>query len=158
LRIGASIASTSSWDARVGSKRAQSMRAKTPGSIPDSRIQLTSCSLVRGSAVEDKIQITIAAGPKDPVTRALHRTSRHEGSRARGFLLRDVPEGGRHGERNDDRGLARYVHELALAGNVAMVERGKSADRGLGAGPTIGLGNADTERRAVELAGQGHGP
>ncbi len=60
-------------------------------------------------------------------------------------------------QRGHDRRLGGDVDEIAAAGGVAMKQRNECADRGLGAGPAVGLRLAHPHGHAVRLACERHG-
>src|SRR6516164_6756553 len=76
---------------------------------------------------------------------------------ARGLEADEIDESGRVGQRGHDRRLGGDVDEIAAAGGVAMKQRNERADRGLGAGPPVGLRLAHPHGHAVRLARERHG-
>ena len=110
----------------------------------------------RRAAVEDEIDVAVAAGPEHAIARALDRAAGHEGAGTRRLDADEVDERRRVRQRGDDGGLGGDIHEIAAAGGVAAKQRNEGADGGVRAGPAVGLRLAHPHRHAVGLAGERH--
>src|SRR5262249_16652049 len=113
-------------------------RAELGAAFAHPRDELLVGAPSRHAAVEDEVDVAVAAWPEYAIARAFDRASGHERAGARGLEAEEIDESGRVRQRGHHRRLGRDVDEIAAAGNVAVRERNQRADGGLRAGPAVG--------------------
>ena len=110
----------------------------------------------RHAAIENEVDVAVAARPEHAIARPLDRAPGNEGTRAGGLDAVEVDKGRGVGERGDDAGLPRDLDQVTAPSGVAAVKRDQCPGRRLRPRPAVGLRLAHPHRHAAGLARERH--